>query len=376
TVYAGSVAGLYRSEDRGKSWYVVSDEGLVVNSIVVHPQRPGRIILGVEGDGVYLSTDNAKTFTRASDGLRNLHITTVVADPRVTNRVYAAVMNGGAASGIYRSDDAGTNWTKVSTTKLPEVLSLTIASERDADPRFVAGTEKGFFWSNDAVEWTQAAPVNAPIRVDKVIRFNRARLFAATSEGVLTSRDAGKTWYRLAGADARTVDIAVGALGPHPALFALSESGVRVYDGEGWNAIADAPTRGRTLAIRKVKDSQFVFIAGFHGVKAGRVDIDRIWHAADAPDAQYASVFGSSNQLFLTSRQQREVLVGDPQQADWLSLSLPSRNTEVTAIARDPNVADRFYVGTLGEGVYVYEGKAQKYVAKAAEETAATLGSK
>jgi photosystem II stability/assembly factor-like uncharacterized protein len=376
TVYAGSVAGLYRSEDRGKSWYVVSDEGLVVNSIVVHPQRPGRIILGVEGDGVYVSNDNAKTFTRSSDGLRNLHISTVAADPRVPNRVYAAVMNGGGASGIYQSDDAGTNWTKVSATKLPEVLSLTIASEAEADPRFVAGTEKGFFWSNDGVEWTQAAPVNAPIRADKVIRFNRTRLFAATSEGVLTSRDAGKSWYRLAGADLRTVDIAVGRLGPNPALFALSESGVTVYDGERWNTIADAPTRGRTLAIRTVNGSQFVFVAGFHGVKSGRVDIDRIWHAAEAPDAQYASVFGNADQLFLTSRQQREVLVGDPQHADWRSLSLPSRNTEVTTIARDPNVADRFYVGTLGEGVYVYEGKTQKYVAKAPEESTAALGSK
>ncbi|MBV9497224.1 MAG: hypothetical protein JOZ54_23515 [Acidobacteria bacterium] len=367
TVYAGSVAGLYRSEDRGKSWYVVSDEGLVVNSIVVHPQRPRRIILGVEGDGVYVSNDGAKTFTRSSDGLRNLHITTVVADPLVPNRVFAAVMNGGAASGIYRSDDAGANWMRVSTTKLPEILSLAVSPDVGGDPHLVAGTEKGFFWSNDGVEWTQSEPANTPIRVDKVLRFNRSRLFAATSEGVLTSRDAGKSWYRLAGADDRTVDIAVGALGPNPALFALSESGVKVYDGAAWNTIADAPTRGRTLAIRKLNGSQFVFVAGFHGVKSGRVDIDRIWHSAEAPDAQYASVFGSANELFLTSRQQREVLVGDPAESDWMALSLPSRNTEVTTISRDPNTSDRFYVGTLGEGVYVFEGKAQKYVAQAPE---------
>ena len=47
--------GLYRSDDGGKSWYVVSDEGLVINSIVLHPQRPERIVLGIEGDGVYVS---------------------------------------------------------------------------------------------------------------------------------------------------------------------------------------------------------------------------------------------------------------------------------------------------------------------------------
>src|SRR6185436_10058378 len=98
TVYAGSVAGLYRSDDDGKSWYVVSDESLVINSIVLHPQRPGRIILAVEGDGVYVSEDRAKTFRRSSDGLQNLRITTIVPDPHVADRVYASVVFGGAAS--------------------------------------------------------------------------------------------------------------------------------------------------------------------------------------------------------------------------------------------------------------------------------------
>ncbi|MGZ5477867.1 MAG: hypothetical protein ACXWH1_15400, partial [Thermoanaerobaculia bacterium] len=40
---------------------------------------------------------------------------------------------------------------------------------------------------------------------------------------------------------------------------------------------------------------------------------------------------------------------------------LPSENTEVTTIATDP-FSERFYVGTVGEGVFVYYGKTQKYV--------------
>ncbi len=90
-VYAGSVAGLYRSEDRGKSWYVMSDEGLVINTIVLHPQRPDRIILGIEGDGVYVSEDRGRSFARTSDGLHNVRITALAPDPFEKNRVYGAV---------------------------------------------------------------------------------------------------------------------------------------------------------------------------------------------------------------------------------------------------------------------------------------------
>jgi len=63
----------------------------------------------------------------------------------------------------------------------------------------------------------------------------------------------------------------------------------------------------------------------------------------------------------LTSRQQREILVGTPHQSEWLQIVLPSQNTEVTTIAPDP-FSDRFYVGTVGEGVFVYDGKTERYV--------------
>jgi photosystem II stability/assembly factor-like uncharacterized protein len=371
-LYAGSVAGLYRTEDRGKSWYLVSDESLVVNSIVLTPQRPNRLVLGVEGDGVYVSEDHAKTFTRASNGLHNLRIAAVATDPLIPDRVYAAVTFGGNASGIYVSENAAAQWRKLSTTKLPEVLTLAVSDDRENEAHFVAGTDKGFFWSKDGQEWTQSAPANAPIRVDKIVRYNKTRSFAATSEGVFTTRDGGKAWYRLAGEDLRTADLAVGYLGEKRALYALTSNGLAVYDGERWMHIKDAPAKGRTLALR----GNVIYVAGVGGVKAGQLDEDRRWHEVAAPDAQYASVFVSSDRMFLASRQQTQLLVGDPKMGDWLSVEMPSRSADVTSIAQDAFVRDRVYVGTLGEGVYVYEGKAHKWSAatkKAENEAPAPL---
>jgi hypothetical protein len=42
----------------------------------------------------------------------------------------------------------------------------------------------------------------------------------------------------------------------------------------------------------------------------------------------------------------------------------------VTAVAPDPFSLERFYVGTLGEGVFVYEGKTRRYVPPARENRA------
>jgi photosystem II stability/assembly factor-like uncharacterized protein len=272
-VVAGSVASLYRSTDSGTKFGVISDAGLVINSVVLHPKRPDRIVLGIEGDGVYVSEDRGTTFTRSSEGLFNLRITTIAPDPFERNRVYAAVVFGGAASGIYRSNDAGKSWERASKTPLPEVLSLTIASEADAEVKFLAGTEKGFFWSNDGEQWTQAEPSGFPIRVDKIVRFNRLRSFAATAEGVFTTKDGGRNWYRLGGATNRAVDIAIGAFSGKKALYALTAAGLEVFDGGTWFTVADAPSKGRSMAIRTLQSSNggmdHVFIAGASGVKAG-----------------------------------------------------------------------------------------------------------
>ncbi|HXG58877.1 MAG TPA: hypothetical protein VNL91_07625 [Thermoanaerobaculia bacterium] len=360
-LWAGSVAGLYRSDDGGRTWYAVSDERLVINSIALHPQRPGRIVLGVEGDGVYVSNDDAKTFARASEGLYNVRVATIAADPLVKDRVYAAVTFGGLSSGIYRSSDGGVRWERLNATELPEVLSLVVAPEQDAETRFVAGTTQGFFWSTDGVEWTKAEPVNTALRASKVIRFNRMRYFAATSEGVLTSRDGGRSWYRLAGAAARATDLAVGRLGGAAALFALTDEGVAVFDGAEWRLAANAPAKGRSLAAQR----DVLFVAGARGVKAGRIADDFSWVAVEVPDAQYAAVFGSGPaaepMLFLTARRTREILLSS-REAEWMSMPLPAQHAEVTTIAPDPFEPKRIYAGTAGEGIFVFEGKATKYV--------------
>src|SRR5204862_8148811 len=94
------------------------------------------------------------------------------------------------------------------------------------------------------------------------------------------------------------------------------------------------------------------------------------WRDVEVPDAQFAAVFGEGSFVFLTSRQQRDVLVTEPKRDEWRSFPLPSRTAEVTAIAVDPFEARRLYCGTLGEGIFIFEGTPQRYEVKAATAAA------
>jgi len=120
--------------------------------------------------------------------------------------------------------------------------------------------------------------------------------------------------------------------------------------------------------VRGAGNEQLVFVAGAQGVKAGRVSAEGKWTEVEVPDAQFASVFGGSrnkdNFVFITSRQQHEMLVAEPKVSEWRSFPLPSWTADVTSVALDPFNPDRLYLGTLGEGIFIYEGKSGKYEAK------------
>ena len=66
-------------------------------------------------------------------------------------------------------------------------------------------------------------------------------------------------------------------------------------------------------------------------------------------------------------------LVGEPKRSEWMSLPMPSRNAEVTTIAPDPFRERRYFMGTQDEGVWVYDGGTEKYVAAPATAAAATF---
>jgi photosystem II stability/assembly factor-like uncharacterized protein len=350
-VFAGSVAGLYVTADSGKSWARITDDTKVVNAIGIAAARPARIILATEGDGIYVSTDQGASFHRSSEGMRNVRATSVVADPVVAGRLYAAVVNGNAASGVYESTDAGESWSRINESPIPEILTLAVQTGSEA--RFVAGTDKGFFYSEDGKSWLPAKSPLLPVRVEKIVRYSEARMFAATTEGVYTSKDGGRGWYRLKDSYARVLDITVGTWKGGPALYALSDSGFARFDGAGWQPVEGTPAGARSVFAGSGKEAGVLIFGTSAGARAGIVDETR-WTPLEGsqPLAQRVARAGELDRAILSTHES-SVLPFSGRSA-WSSLRLPVPQKHVLSIASDPFVDGRLYLATNGAGIFVW----------------------
>lgn len=126
TLYAGvSEAGLFRSDDRGKSWQSVSGlnnhetrpgwipgfGGLCLHSVLVDELDPDRIWIGISSAGVLRSEDGGKTWAFKDDGVPSAEGTCVhglAHDPRNADLIFRQDHRG-----MFRSRNGGDSWERI-----------------------------------------------------------------------------------------------------------------------------------------------------------------------------------------------------------------------------------------------------------------------
>ena len=114
-VYAGSEKAVYRSEDSGETWELVSggDDGWGPPGVLANwpidfqcdPEDPYRLFANNYLGGNFLSTDGGQSWVNASQGYTGAILMDVAVDPENPARVYAV-----GRTGIWRSDRSGDAW--------------------------------------------------------------------------------------------------------------------------------------------------------------------------------------------------------------------------------------------------------------------------
>jgi len=128
--------GIYRSTDGGRNFEKVlyKDENVGGADVMFDPKNPDVTYAGLwearqgpwenaawngTGGGVYKSTDNGKTWKQLAGGLpENIIQANLAISPSNPNRLFASLALSPALV-IYRSDDAGDSWTRITTDPRP-----------------------------------------------------------------------------------------------------------------------------------------------------------------------------------------------------------------------------------------------------------------
>ncbi len=213
-VYAGTTEGLWKTTDKGKTWNRVSNPEVVVNDVMVDPRNSQRVMLATDRAGVLASEDGAQSFLASNHGYTHRYVTAILADKNQPNTLYVGVVNDREQGGVFVSQDAGQHWTQKSKgLDGRDVFTL----KQTSNGELVAGTNRGMFiLAHNASDWSpinnivNRAPsartakkgsVAAKAEIHSILtaRVNEIEItpttwMAATSAGLFTSSNQGKSW--------------------------------------------------------------------------------------------------------------------------------------------------------------------------------------
>ena len=118
-VYAPDGANMYRSQDRGQTWQQVGSYPQAHDftySLAVDPTDSRIVYAALFGEGIFVSQDSGATWAQVSANPAILQTMHVEIDRTNPLRLWAAT-----ASGVYRSDNAGADWTQALDAFVPRV---------------------------------------------------------------------------------------------------------------------------------------------------------------------------------------------------------------------------------------------------------------
>jgi len=242
-IYAGvEPAGLFKSTDGGESWvhldglrnhpsrerWMPGGAGLILHSLLVDPEDPQSIHVGISSAGVFHSADGGQTWEPRNKGTRADYMPEDQRYPEVGQCVHNLVRAAGGNGrlyqqnhcGMYRSDDAGKTWQSIED-GLPSSFGFPAAAHpRDPDTVFMV-------------------PLNGD---------TKGRYMPDAKAAVWRTRDGGKTWADLRdGLPQQDVyfnvlrqALSTDSLSPAGVYFGAASGAIygSANEGDGWTLIA------------------------------------------------------------------------------------------------------------------------------------------
>lgn len=241
TVYAGTSAGVYVTDDYGDNWRSLGT-GLPPNDTLdalAFGADTSTIFAGSAQHGVYVSHDRGQTWQATNNGLPLASDIYVLLWDSASHTLFA----GTDGAGLFASADGGQTWT-ARTTGLPEkaevfaLVELPSHSLNPNGPTLFLGSAQGLFASTDTGQtWS---PSGRGLPAGRVLALANdptipSWIYAGTDSTVYRSPDGGKNWSGVAPGLAHPISSIVAIANPatHYVVFAGAGQLVRFPPAPG-----------------------------------------------------------------------------------------------------------------------------------------------
>lgn len=344
-LYLGTADGiLYRSDDAGGRWQRADPgfprRGMSLDNIVVDAQ--GRVFIGYwevagSGGGVARSADGGRTFTLLA-GIGGESVRALAVAPASPQLLVA-----GAISGVFRSDDGGESWRRISPKGHAEIKNVESVAIDPGDPNIAyVGTwhlpwktlDGGRNWREihtGMIDDSDVFTMTLDHRTGKTV-------YATACTGIYKSKDAAGLWSRILGIPASSRRTRAFAQDPQRpgTLYAGTTEGLWISDDETATWRLATP---RELVVNAVLPQSGQLLLGSDGAGVLKSsDAGRTWTAANDGFAnqRVSHVLFAGGRMIVGisgDRQHSGVLAASRPEGPWSKLASGLEGREVLSLA-------------------------------------------
>ncbi len=289
--FAGMLAagdgGLFESHDEGRSWEPIKAlSSFGVRSIVAAPSKPAELVAGTM-HGVWLSENSGKDWKRISDkeNLEMEGITVVSVDSKDPDTIYA-----GTSHLPWKTTDRGKTWQSIHTGMIDDSDVFSIFVDPNNPSSILASACSGIYSSDSkGDQWKKLMGIPNTGRRTHVVREDPANpdtIYAGTTTGLFKTTNRGTTWKSLS--DTQANAIAFDPTHPGTMYMALEYEGIGKSEDGGQTihlmnhgyvdrAISSVTASGDKLFAIETQEGETsgIFTSSDHGTSWTRDETER-----------------------------------------------------------------------------------------------------
>jgi photosystem II stability/assembly factor-like uncharacterized protein len=181
------------------------------------------IFAGIEGGGVYLSTNNGTNWTQVNNGLTYGNV--------ISLAISDTDIFAGTNDGVFLSTNNGTDWTHINGLSGIDIYSLAVSGNY----LYAGGYQQIFLSTNNGTNWTQVFSGSGGGQVSSIVISGKSVFKGSLPGGVAVSTDNGQNWTPLNnGFDAGGLNIfSIAVMGTE--IFAGTADGIYLSKDNGLN---------------------------------------------------------------------------------------------------------------------------------------------